>query len=326
MDILPPEILNFLQKKETFLEIDKIPGEASTRTYYRIRYKGSNRILCIDEKLDGYEYPFLLVRDFLSKNDFLVPEIMDIDLRHHCILQSDVGNRDLTFLDMIEYENYLKIALDEILRLQELQPIPIIEARTFDFAKLSFEINHTFSALDRFIEKNNKFPSADSGIKNFFLDCINYLASYNSKVICHRDFHARNIIIDEHGKSYWIDFQDMMMGTPQYDLVSILFDAYKPLSLEQRERFYNYFKENSKHKERKFRENFLMQAMQRSFKALGTYFVMYHDKGKNKYKDSILPCIQNIIEITQIGKFPDNLYLYFKDFQMHWKDFLNSVD
>lgn len=326
MNILQPEIYDFLRKNGHSFEIQKIPGEASTRVYYRILYENCSRILCIDEKLDSYENPFLQVQDFLSKNNFKVPEIIDIDLKKRCILQSDVGSKDLTSLDQTEYEKYVKFSLNEIIRLQELQPISIIQSRSFDFAKLSFEIDHTISVLERFREKNLDFPPFHPGIYSFFVDCIQQLASFTPKVICHRDFHARNIMIDDHNQIYWIDFQDMMMGTPQYDLVSILYDAYKPLSIHQREDFYTYFKESSIDKDKRYRENYLIQSLQRSFKALGTYFVMFHDKGKHKYKESILPCLQNIIEITQLGKFPDGIYLYFMDLKKYWEDYLTIGD
>lgn len=322
MQTLSKEILSFLEKKESILELNEIPREASPRMYYRVKYASGNKILCIDEKLNGRDYPFLLVREFLEKWLFSVPFVYDVDFNLFCILQSDVGNKDLSELDGEDYENYLKQSLIEILRLQELSPIPIIQSRMFDYQKLSFELNHTYSGYERFIEKDSSFPVLHYGLKNFFDDSIRQLSIYEPKVICHRDFHARNLMLDSHNKIFWIDFQDMMMGTPQYDLVSILYDAYKPLTQNQREYYYQFFKEKSFHKNKKFRENYLLQALQRSFKALGTYFVMYNDKGYHKYKSSILPCLQNLIEITQLGRFPDTLYLQFKEIELRWRDYL----
>ena len=313
MSIQNPEVINFLNKSEVFLNIQEIPREASIREYYRIEYKDINKILCIDNKFDSHDYPFLLVQNFLRKNGFNVPEIYDFDIINHLILQSDVGNKDLTHLDDKNYEYHIKLSLNEILKLQELNPIPIIETRSFNYEKLNFEISNTFSAYERIYEKNKNLPMISLAVKNFLDETIHFLSKYKDKVICHRDYHARNITINDNGSMFWIDFQDMMMGVPQYDLVSILYDAYRPISTKLREKLYEYFKENSKHKNKKFRENYLTQALQRSFKALGTYFVMFYDKSYEKYGKSIPGCLDNLIEITQLGRFPDSLYLFFKE-------------
>jgi aminoglycoside/choline kinase family phosphotransferase len=314
------EIIKFLNKKEIVKSIYEIPREASTRVYFRVEYENYKRILCYDDKFITEEYPFLLVQNFLNKNEFRVPEIIDFDLNLKIILQSDVGENDLTLLSESDYETRLKESIELIIKLQNLEPIPIIESRSFDYNKLSFESNHTISAYERLKENQKLGNEVPLEVKNFIDDCNTELSKYPNKVICHRDYHARNIMIQSNGELAWIDFQDMMMGTPYYDIVSILYDAYKPLPLTIREKYYTYFKESTPLKKRTFREYYLLQAFQRSFKALGTYFVMFNDKGYMKYKASIPICLINLIEIVQLGKFPDSLYLFLSDMKNKWED------
>lgn len=321
MDIIKnEEILKFLKIKGEVKSIYEIPREASTRIYFRIEYETFRGILCIDDKFTTEEYPFLLVQKFLSLNGFQVPEVLQIDTNLNLILQTDVGDHDVSLLNDVEYEKRLKESIDLIVRLQNLSPIPIIESRSFDFAKLSFESNHTYTAYERLKDSLKVEREIPIEVKNFVENCSNELAKYPQKVICHRDYHARNIMIPSNGSLAWIDFQDMMMGTPTYDLVSILYDAYKPLSLATRETYYTYFKEITPYKTNTFREYYLLQAFQRSFKALGTYFVMFHDKGYLKYKLSIPICLNNLLEIVQLGRFPDSLYLFFSDLKKKWED------
>jgi hypothetical protein len=64
------EIIKFLNKKEIVKSIYEIPREASTRIYFRIEYENYKRILCYDDKFITEEYPFLLVQNFLNKNEF----------------------------------------------------------------------------------------------------------------------------------------------------------------------------------------------------------------------------------------------------------------
>jgi aminoglycoside/choline kinase family phosphotransferase len=50
----------------------------------------------------------------------------------------------------------------------------------------------------------------------------------------HRDFHSRNLMVCPTRELGIIDFQDMRAGPASYDMVSLCFDAYVPLSLGQR--------------------------------------------------------------------------------------------
>src|SRR5262249_24484829 len=45
------------------------------------------------------------------------------------------------------------------------------------------------------------------------------------RVLCHRDFHSRNLMLHD-GSLYIIDFQDARMGPDTYDLASLLRDSY----------------------------------------------------------------------------------------------------
>ena len=56
---------------------------------------------------------------------------------------------------------------------------------------------------------------------------IEELAS-EPRVLCHRDYHSRNLMLHE-GRLYIIDFQDTRMGPDTYDLVSLLRDSYVDL-------------------------------------------------------------------------------------------------
>ena len=48
-------------------------------------------------------------------------------------------------------------------------------------------------------------------------------------MLCHRDYHSRNLMLHE-GRLYMIDFQDARMGPDTYDLVSLLRDSYVDLA------------------------------------------------------------------------------------------------
>jgi N-acetylmuramate 1-kinase len=204
----------------------------------------------------------------------------------------------------------LKKEILELLRLQEKKPIPIIANRSFDYEKLNFELNFMYNSYGRFKSENDLDIEFSPSLREFLDQSIIFLSKYENKVITHRDFHSRNIMLNESGKIFWIDYQDMMMGTPHYDVASLLYDAYRPMNLETRERLYQFFKEHSSHNKNRFREFYLTQCLQRSLKALGSYFYLLNDKKMEKYRPSIRECLKNCIEISQLGLFPDTVYLF----------------
>jgi aminoglycoside/choline kinase family phosphotransferase len=299
-------------KGEKFQKITLIPKEASVRNYYRVHYESSELVLSIDENFTSTPYTFLEVRDFLKQNEIPVPEVIRFDTDLHAILMNDAGEKDLTSIeDDEEYVLELRKSLSYILKLQTIKPIPLIEGKSFHYEKLMFEVDHAYSGYNRFKETFKTDLVITSEMYAFMQEACGFLAGFPDKVICHRDYHARNILMNERGKQTIIDFQDMMMGTPQYDLASLVYDAYRPLSLAKREELYKFFKEQSPHKDKRFREYYLTQALQRSFKALGTYLVQFHDKKNLRFKESITKSLDNLMEISQLGRFPDQLYVFF---------------
>ncbi|MDX1957121.1 MAG: phosphotransferase [Leptospiraceae bacterium] len=300
----------FLESFGRFEKILPIAQEASSRIYYRIYYESGTKVLCVDDNFQNLPYAFLQVNEFLLQNDFSIPKILGYDLGLRVILQEDAGEKDLTSIDPEEnYVSTLKIEILKLLKLQELKPIPIIQSREFHYEKLNFELNFTYTHYETFRKSNNLDIDFSPPQKEFLDQAIIFLSKYETKVICHRDFHARNIMMKD-STNYWIDYQDMMMGTPHYDVSSLLYDAYKPLSLTNREMLYQFFKDNSSHKKNRFREYYLTQCLQRSFKALGSYLYLLQEKKMLKYKPSIKYCLLNLMEISQLGLFPDSMYLF----------------
>ncbi len=65
------------------------------------------------------------------------------------------------------------------------------------------------------------------------LQLANDLAS-RSRCLIHRDFQSQNIHIVQ-GNAWFIDFQGMRYGLPEYDLASLIYDPYAHLSSDERE-------------------------------------------------------------------------------------------
>ena len=83
-----------------------------------------------------------------------------------------------------------------------------------------------------------------------------------------------------------IDYQDSMLGTKFYDLVSLLEDTYFPLKLELKRELIEYFKLKVKMDEVEqniFDSLYDLNSIQRIYKALGSFAYIYHTRDDDRY-------------------------------------------
>ena len=99
------------------------------------------------------------------------------------------------------------------------------------------------------------------------------------RVLCHRDYHSRNLMLHE-GSLYIIDFQDARMGPDTYDLVSLLRDSYVDFTEAEVDDLIAFFLALRRGPgadggraadDQEFRRRFDLMAVQRNLKALGTF-------------------------------------------------------
>jgi hypothetical protein len=91
-----------------------------------------------------------------------------------------------------------------------------------------------------------------------------------SHFLVHRDLHVRNLMV--HGdRLTTLDFQDARKGAATYDLASILFDGYWDWSDEARDILVGGVREELGWSEALLWEELNLSAIQRNFKALGTF-------------------------------------------------------
>src|SRR5207245_2745248 len=127
-----------------------------------------------------------------------------------------------------EREALLEQAIEIIARIQAATPKAferdsIASRLAFDEAKLGWELNffmeHYFGSLRR--ETLSRGEAA--GLKVELNDVAAELAAC-PRVLCHRDYHPANLLLDKQGRIRIVDHQDARMGPASYDLVSLLTD------------------------------------------------------------------------------------------------------
>ena len=138
------------------------------------------------------------------------------------------------------------------------------------------------------------------------LDVCEELSS-QKRVLVHRDYHSRNLMFKSN-EQVVIDFQDARMGTPLYDLVSLLEDCYYDLSFSNREDLKKYYYENFyRNFDTKSYAEFLrlydLMSIQRVYKAIGSFAYIYADRKDIRYLKHVGFAFEKLRKI--MSKYPE---------------------
>jgi hypothetical protein len=258
-----------------------LTSDASDRRYFRILGSdGGSVVLALHaEPIAFTSLPFANVADLLRQIPLPVPEILGhsddlgiLALRDlgDVTLQAHLGSRSPTEHAALYRQ---AVALIELLQRRgaELRRDGYLPYQiAFDAEKLTWELNFF---LRHFVE-GYRGVSIDEAERRAFEEewaAIATELAAEPRVLCHRDYHSRNLMLHE-GSLYVIDFQDARMGPDTYDLVSLLRDSYVDITERELDDLIAYFLalKGSTDPEQ-FRRRFDLMAVQRNLKALGTF-------------------------------------------------------
>lgn len=286
-----------------------LAGDASNRRYFRAVYENESWVLMCWDPFDPTNYPFLSVLNHFKKNNVHVPNVIAQSPKEGLVLLEDLG--DLT-LERKYWESqntegrmlFYKMALDEIIKIHCDATLDRSSCTAFDIEfnteKLLWEMNY---GLDNLILGVLKFQLTEvqkKEIQKIFTDICTTLHQ-QPKVICHRDYHSRNLMI-KLNKMCVIDFQDARMGPIQYDLVSLFKDSYVDMSDEMAQQLISYYLDNTKsclpftYSAGEFQHIYEVQSIQRCFKACGSFASFYHQRNDKRYLKYLTPTLKRVLK------------------------------
>ena len=306
------EVAKWVKRSKKIDSVTRLPGDASTRRYYRVMSGPKSFVLMRMETFaeQGKNLPFLAVQSHLAGVGIDVPSVLDSDPERGFILLEDLGDitllRHLQEVSTAEVERHFYERVIDSLVTMQVQASPAkgkpaqLEAfkLRFDHEKLMWEVGFT---LEHFYELYLKRQLSDKNRKiiiDGFSDICTKLAA-EPTVLTHRDFHSRNIMVTG-DRLVMIDFQDARMGPRQYDLASLLKDSYYQLEEAQIERLLDYYiarweaTSGTPLERAKFRETFDLMAVQRNFKAIGSFASFLNRRGDPTYLKFIGNTFENI--------------------------------
>ncbi len=302
-------------------EIVPLAGDASTRTYYRVRPAAGSPAPSIvvmrylDEVPPGEELPFLNVHRYLRLSGVPVPAALRHDPEAKLLFLEDAG--DTTLEDAVRvhgtggclplYEQCVEL----LVRIQadatrSLDGSAIPARLAFDVRKFAEEIDFFF---EHAVREFGGIPLSDGeerSIENLFLPFLERVVSL-PRVLAHRDYHSRNVMVlgtaraAGHRNLRVLDFQDARMGNVFYDLASLLRDSYVTLAGEEVDHLgYAWRHAASRELLRAagdpgaFGALLDAAALQRNVKAIGTFGNQAHNRGKRHYLRFIPPTVAHL--------------------------------
>lgn len=312
--------------------VEKLKGDASSRSYARLSLDHPKYPSCILMSLTKERGPvidgeleltqddtFVLIQALLKKNGFRVPEIY-LDARSEgLLLVEDIGSDPLYKLlsgeihpELVgaDRENFItesyKKAIDLICKIQEIpnDNDSIVYKRSIGLSAMCTESN-------RFID----FYAAPNGFSKSRLNEIETIIkklaediTQHSFVPCYRDFMSWNIHLGGDGELVLIDFQDMLLASYAYDVMTLLHDRDIDLKLghQRIEDLLQYFESKLPNK-RSFRNDYYQVMLQRDLRLAGQFTYLSELKKTDFYVSFVPGCLARI-ELASKKLFGEDLF------------------
>jgi aminoglycoside/choline kinase family phosphotransferase len=290
--VTPPVDAGVLDKVQTYLRRSgleqrgaravPLTGDASDRRYFRIHAPSATSIVLAvhAEPFQFGQLPFVNVAELLSRMPVPIPSILGHEDDLGILALEDLGDVTLqAHLGSAPHPSHMALYREAVhliaviqRRGEELVSEEFVPYRVaFDVEKLTWEMDFF---VKHYIEgyRGRAIASPQRAALLQELRAIVEELAAEPRVLCHRDYHSRNLMLHQ-GRLVIIDFQDARMGPDTYDLVSLLRDSYVDLSDQTVDVLLAYFLalKGVPMSERAFRQRFDLMALQRNLKALGTF-------------------------------------------------------
>lgn len=285
-----------------------LTGDASDRRYYRLHVPDMpSRVLAVYP--GPFDYPtltFVNVGELLLRMPLPVPAILAHEDDLGVLVQEDLGDVTLQ-----AHLGAAPLADHAALYRQAVSFIAVIQQRGRDLAsphyapyKVAFDVEKLTWEMDFFLKhfleayRGGRIdPAARTALRAELGTIVEELAA-EPRVLCHRDYHSRNLMLKE-GRLYIIDFQDARMGPDTYDLASLLRDPYVDIGERATEDLVAYFLAliGAAGREREYRQRLDVMSLQRVLKALGTYGYQASTRMNPVYIQYIPRSLRNVRDI-----------------------------
>jgi aminoglycoside/choline kinase family phosphotransferase len=217
-------IHEWLNHQHPDANISALAADASFRSYYRLTVGEKSHIAMDSSKEPESFQRFLEILALFEDNAITVPRLYACDKYNHYALLSDFGKQS-AYQGLNENnanDIYRKAIchLSKINRCQSTKPLGHFNQSAIDSELALF--------LDWFISQWLQITLTAAQKEQLWHEFSHFhtVFAQQPQVLCHRDYHSKNLMLLDNGDIGVLDFQDALWGPISYDLVSLLRDCY----------------------------------------------------------------------------------------------------
>lgn len=271
-----------------------VKGDASFRRYERLK-KGNNSAILMDAppKLEDV-HPFIFIGTFLKDNHLSAPIIYAADVENGFLILEDFGDDvygailsgDSPLSGTVSEMELYRSAVDVLTELHSLTPPPGVPY--YDTTRLLNEASMMVNwYLPAIMTDPRSLKDAQDEYTSLWKDILATKQNL-PEVLVLRDYHSPNLmwLPNRNGiqKVGLLDFQDAVIGSPAYDLVSLLADARRDVSPQLAESLLQHYLAENPHLDKEaFLTSYTILGAQRNFKVIGFVTKKLYSENNSSY-------------------------------------------
>jgi len=248
---------------------------------------------------------FVALSRALRERGIPTPEVYAADLQQGFLLLEDFG--DTLLLSKLNPQSvaaYYRDAMSLLAQWQAIAALPV-SLSGYEPARLQMEMElFPTWLLEQHLRR--PFDAREQAIYQQFMKRLLANAAEQPIVLCHRDFHSRNLMLRDGQRTPGvIDFQDAVWGPATYDLVSLLRDCYiewpanrvREWALQYRDRYVG--SGGRAVGDAEWLRWFDWMGLQRHLKILGIFARLHHRDGKRGYLKDLPLTLRYCISVAE---------------------------
>ncbi len=272
-----------------------LAGDASNRTYYRVTSsRGHTAVLMDAHEPTEKVHEFIQIDKLLHTLGYSVPEILAYDYENRLILLEDLGDETFTYCleKGIPSDELYKSATEVIIDLHKnYKHGPSVNIPFYNLEVYRRECDTLIDWYYPSIFGKTIPPQAQKEWGEIWDTLLTKELSL-PKTLVLRDFHVDNLLWlkkrDTIQRCGLLDFQDALIGSPAYDLVSLFEDARQDVDPVMTQNLLNFYTSHFPDLDtNQFMKEYNILGAQRSAKILGYFARLAIRDKKTRYLEFI---------------------------------------
>lgn len=315
------EISRFLKDQLHVERWDPVQGDASTRRFWRVHPADASSQILMEypEPWTGENLDAVLTQIF-QQAGLAVPAIYRVEPELGILLLEDLGDRtleqELVGADLDSAPPTVLVEAATLAARIGTQGTPVLERShrgegpALDSGRFRFEMDYF---LEHFVGGYLGGRDSNDGLRDALYALADRAAVSSQRVLCHRDFHSRNLMIAPDGRLTMVDIQDARWGPDTYDIASLIYDAYASIPGSWRGSLIAAFATAARiEDDDSFRDRLHVVSIQRMIKALGTFGFQIAARSNPRYEPSAERTCTALRELLPIRAATSDLAIRFE--------------